>query len=79
MYAIVKKVVKPAWISVKNFDPGRSFGYRTSVPAIRAHVVIAGAYMAGSIQTKDPPKGRSCDLLVENLDGIFDGRHWEGR
>ncbi len=28
IYAIVKKVVKPALISVRNFDPFRSFSYK---------------------------------------------------
>jgi hypothetical protein len=31
IYAIVKKVVKPALISVRNFDPFRSFSYKQSV------------------------------------------------
>lgn len=71
---MVKKVVNPARISVKNFEPFRSFSCRNQSTGSPLEEK-AWAYMARSLQAEDSTKGGLSHPRIDGVDEQFDGRH----
>jgi hypothetical protein len=65
MYAMAKKVARPARISVKKREPLRSRGYHEVLSAMRLRPQELGmTYMAGSFKLKPTTNSAGRDLVI---------------
>lgn len=64
MYAIAKKVARPARISVKKKDPSRERCYRNAISLRCIDTAKGNANMTGSLESEVPAKCRFGNCLV---------------